>query len=152
MGSWTEQWDRVQLALARIEAVYAGRSEPEGTAGARYDVFNFFVHCHHLVDWIASDAALPQSMPEEAHALVRESNDLKLCADLANRSKHCALKWARTGDVSTGPSANDATVTFDRGVKHAFRVSSGGEDRDALDLARSCVATWREFLTRRGLL
>ena len=58
MGSWRDQWDRVQLGLGRIRAIYAGRPEPEGTAGAYYDVFTFFIHCHALVDWIASDAKL----------------------------------------------------------------------------------------------
>jgi len=152
MGSWIEQWDRVQLGLARIDAVYTGRPEPEGTAGAEYDVFGFFVDCHHLVDWIASDAALPRSMEKKARKLVRNSNELKFCADLANRSKHSALKRTRTGDETTGPSGNDATVMIGRGAKHAFRVSSGGVDRDALDLAHSCVATWRRFLTTHGLL
>ena len=34
MGSWSDQWDRVQLGHVRIEAVNGGRPEPEGTAGA----------------------------------------------------------------------------------------------------------------------
>lgn len=152
MGSWTEQWDRVQLGLTRIKAVYAGRPESEGTAGASYDVFSFFLNCHHLVDWIESDAALPRPMQEKARELVGKSDELKLCADLANRLKHSALKRARTGDKSTGPSGNDATVMIGRGAKHAFRVSSGGAERDALDLALSCFETWREFLTRHGRL
>ncbi len=36
MGSWKDQWERVSLALSRVDAVYAGRPEPEGTAGATY--------------------------------------------------------------------------------------------------------------------
>lgn len=151
MGSWSDQWDRVQLGLARIEAVYAGRPEPEGTAGASYDVFTFFVNCHHLVDWIASDAKLTRSTQRNARALVSKSNELKMCADLANRSKHCALTRARTGDPSTGPSGNDATVMIGRGAQHAFRVTSGGVELDALDLARACVMSWRTFLATRGL-
>src|ERR1035438_8802673 len=55
LGSWREQWDRVLLALDRVEAVYAGRPEPEGTAGAYYDTYGFFLQCHHLKDWIRSD-------------------------------------------------------------------------------------------------
>jgi len=151
LGSWTDQWGRVQLGLARIEDIYAGRPEPEGTAGASYDVFAFFVTCHHLVDWIASDAELTRSTHRKARALVSRSNELRMCADLANRSKHCSLRCARTGDLSTGPSGNDATVMIGRGAKHAFRVSSGGVEQDALDLARACVGSWRAFLAARGL-
>jgi len=151
LGSWTDQWDRVQLGLARIEDIYAGRREAEGTAGASYDVFTFFVTCHHLVDWIASDAELTRSTRRKARALVSRSNELKMCADLANRTKHCALMRTQTGDPSTGPSGNDATVMIGRGAKHAFRVSSGGVEQDALELARACVMSWRAFLAARGL-
>jgi hypothetical protein len=151
MGSWRDQWHRVELGLARIEAVYAGRPEPEGTAGASYDVYTFFVTCHHLADWLASDASLPRSTQRKGRALVSKSNELKMCADLANRSKHCALTRTRTGDSSTGPSGNDATVMMGRGAKHAFRISSSGTERDALDLAQACVRSWRTFLVAQGL-
>jgi len=151
LGSWTDQWGRVQLGLARIEDIYAGRPEPEGTAGASYDVLTFFVTCHHLVDWIASDAELTRSTRRKARGLVRDSKELRMCADLANRSKHCSLRHARTGDLSTGPSGIDVAVMVGQGAKHAFRVSSGGVERDALELARACVMSWRAFLAARGL-
>lgn len=151
LGSWTDQWGRVQLGLARIEDIYAGRPEPEGTAGASYDVLTFFVTCHHLVDWIASDAELTRSTRRKARGLVRDSKELRMCADLANRSKHCSLRHARTGDLSTGPSGIDVAVMVGQGAKHAFRVSSGGVEQDALELARACVMSWRAFLAARGL-
>ena len=117
MGSWRDQWARVELGLARIEDVYEGRSEPEGTAGASDDVFTLFVTCHHLEDWIASDANVPRSTKRKAPALVRESVELKVCADLANRSKHSGLYHTRTGDPSTGPSRQDVTVMLGQGAE-----------------------------------
>jgi len=152
MGSWKDQWERVLLAQGRVDAVYSGRAEPEGTAGATYDVFTFFVTCHHLVDWVVSDAALPRSTHRKARSLVGRSADLSLCADLANRAKHCALTRSRTGDMASGPSGNDATVMIGTGAKHAFRVESGGIERDARTLAHSCVAEWKSFLAGRGLI
>jgi hypothetical protein len=152
MGSWKDQWERVLLALSRVDAVYAGRPEPEGTAGATYDVFTFFVTCHHLVDWIVSDAALPRSTHRKARSLVGPSADLSLCADLANRAKHCSLTRSRTGDMASGPSGNDATVMIGAGASHAFRVESAGVEHDAQDLARSCVAEWTSFLAARNLI
>ena len=152
MGSWKDQWERVLLALSRVNAVYAGRPEPEGTAGATYDVFTFFVTCHHLGDWIVSDAALPRSTHRKARSLVGRSADLRLCADLANRAKHCSLTRSRTGDMATGPSGNDVTIMIGAGTRHAFRVQSAGVERDAEDLARSCVAEWTTFLGSRRLI
>lgn len=140
------------LGFARVEGVYGGRPEPEGTAGATYDVLAFFVSCHHLVDWIGSDASLSRSARKRAGDLVGKSRDLRICADLADRTKHCSLTWARTGDTSTGPSGNDATVMIGRGASHAFRVSSDGVEHDALDLARAYVAEWTKFFRARDLL
>ena len=152
MGSWVEQWDRVKLGLNRVEAVYAGRREDEGSAGASYDVFAFFVICHHLADWIENDPAVRRPTQRRARDFRSKSVELKVCADLANRSKHSALEGTRTGDPSTGPSRQDVSVMLGQGAKHAFQVSSGGEDRDALDLARACVGRWETFLKRRHLL
>ncbi len=152
LGAWRDQWDRISLGLARIEHVYEGRPEPEGgTAGAAYDVFTFFVSCHHLVDWIESDETVPRRTRKRADRLVCKSGDLSICADLANRTKHCSLTGTQTGDTSTGPSGNAANVMIGRGASHAFRVSSAGVERDARELARSCVAEWTRFLTARGL-
>jgi hypothetical protein len=146
MGSWGEQWDRVQLGLARIQDVYRGRAEPEGTKGAYYDVFTFFVHCHHLADWIEQDPRVRRSVQRKARAFLNKSSELRICSDLANRSKHSALNWSRTRDPATGPSGNDATVMIGRGASHAFRVSSGGAEVDALVLAEKCVAIWAAFI------
>jgi hypothetical protein len=146
MGSWSDQWERVEIGLGRIEAIYAGRSEPEGTKGAAYDVFTFFVNCHHLKDWIKQDSTLDPSTRKKAERFVQKSKELKMCADLANRTKHSALTSTRTGDLSTGPSGNDVTVMVGtQEAQHAFRVSSGGVERDALELAHACVDRWRSF-------
>ncbi len=154
IGSWSDQWDRVRLGLDRVEAVSEGRPEPEGTAGASYDVFAFFINCYHLMDWIENDAELPRSVSRKARPYVRASNDLKTCADLANRSKHSALrKKVWTGDPSTGPSRKDVAIMMGQKtvVRHRFWVSSGGTERDALELAHACVAEWRTFLEWHNL-
>ena len=153
LGSWTDQWNRVQLGFRRVEAIYRGRPEPEGTAGALYDVFAFFVNCYHLGDWIEHDAGVPQRVSDEARPYILTSDELKICADLANRSKHSALvQPAKTGDKSTRPSSNDVTIMVGQGkARHAFRVSSGEAEWDALDLALACVASWRTFLEQHSL-
>jgi hypothetical protein len=152
LGSWTEQWERVQLGLGRVEAIYRGRPETEGTEGARYDLFAFFVTCFHLCDWIENDPDLAEEVGNGVGEHLSGSEDLKVCADLANRTKHSALTRAtRTGDPSTGPSGNDVTITPGTSVSHAFWVTSGGAERDALGLARGCIASWREFLVRHDL-
>jgi hypothetical protein len=124
-----------------------------GRAWARADdVRALFVQCHHLVEWIKNDAQVAQPIRDQARLLINGSTELKVCADLANRSKHSSLSRSRTGDLETGPSGNDVTVMGGGAASHAFRVSSGGAEWDALDLAEACVETWREFLVQYGLL
>jgi hypothetical protein len=153
LDSWRGQWRRVHIGLRRVENIYEGRQEPEGTAGAYYDVFAFFITCYHLADWIESDEDLPASVSSEARSHVRTSNDLRMCADLANRSKHSALTrspW--TGDPSSGPSGNDVSIVVgEENVRHRFRVTSAGKEQDVLELARACVASWEAFLRRHEL-
>jgi hypothetical protein len=134
-------------------ATVLGSRKPEGTAGALYDLFAFFVNCYHLCDWIQQDSDVPQRVSDEVRPYVLTSDVLKICVDLANRSKHSALaKPAKTGDKSTRPSSNDATIMVGQGeARHAFRVSSGEAEWDALDLALACVATWRIFLEQHDL-
>jgi hypothetical protein len=54
--------------------------------------------------------------------------------------------------MASGPSGNDVTVMIGAGTRHAFRVESAGVERDAEDLARSCVAEWTSFLGARKLI
>lgn len=139
MGPWGEQWGRVELGLARIQDIYDGRAEPEGTEGAVYDVYSFFLHCFHLRDWIQKDSQLANSVRDQAQSHLKGSPELSVCADVANRSKHSVLTRSYTGNLQTGPSGNDVTVMGGGHASHAFRVSSGGGEWDALDLAKACV-------------
>lgn len=152
LGAWTEQWERVQLGLARVEAVYKGRVEPEGRPGAYYDTYAFFLHCNHLKDWVTHDPNVPAKVQDEARTFAKTDFDLKLCADVANRSKHSILTTSQTGDFAAGPIGNDVTVMLGVGSAHAFRVVANGQQTDALELAHRCVDAWRCFLERCGLL
>jgi hypothetical protein len=78
---------------------------------------------------------------------------LKLCADLANGSKHLVLTSTRTNHVSTGIARNDVNVLLGTGTAtHRFYVQSGGTEYDVLDIAEGAVSDWTKFLTDKGLI
>ena len=148
--TWRDQWERVERRLNDVRAVYRGA--PGGTPAAVDAVQSFFESVHHLKDWLGNDPTSPLTRAD-GDALIESSNELKLCADLANGSKHFGLTRTRTGDLGTDVTRNDATVFVGTGTSaHRFYIESRGVELDVLDVAEVAVATWAHHLATKGLL
>jgi hypothetical protein len=152
MGSWDEQWGRVQLRAAPDRGHLRGTSRAGGNG---WRLLRRLCLLRQLPSLSGLDCerrqppALDTAKSAEARGRVER---VECVCGLANRSKHSELThrtW--TGDPSTGPSGNDVALMVGQGARHAFRVSSRGVELDALDLASACVMTWRAFLAARGL-
>ena len=146
---WQKQWQRVEIALGRVLEIYEGR---EGdSAGALYDLHSFFLHCHHLADWLSTDKLSGVSR-RKATKVIKKSAHLRVCADLANRTKHAAVTrhWI---DSNTSPVPLDAPIFGETGrAAHRWQITAGDAVYDALDLAHECAAEWQRVLKHRGLL
>jgi hypothetical protein len=161
LTGWREQFERLQRSHARLSAIANGR-EFASSDEARDALVRFFQDGWHLKDWIANDpAANVDSAAVEAH--VGNTQVLMLCADVANGTKHLGLdpKYRpRTGDVATALTSQDVTVrpapagsrTLPRPALHAWCVTSGGQQYDAVPLAGDVVREWRQWLELKGLL
>jgi hypothetical protein len=144
---WQDQWRRVEIGLPRIEAVYEGRSPPDSDE-ARYDLYSFFLNCHHLRDWLAADDKSGMD-EEEARAVVNGSQPLRVCRDLANRTKHPEDKF----DKKTAPVQQNVTVFVgEEKASNSWKIVAPDATYDALDLARDCVTEWHRVLTDRQLV
>lgn len=146
---WQWQWERVQGHLKEVRAVYSGRDG--GTYEALDATLSFFEVIHHLKDWLGNDPSSGLTKAD-GDALIGNSLILKLCADLANGSKHLSLTSTRTGDRSTSITRNDVIVSMDSGVSHVFYVGSNGTEYDVLQIAEAAVVEWAQYLTGKGLL
>jgi hypothetical protein len=147
---WQSQWERVQRRLDDVRAVYTGR--PGGTDAAIDTVQSFFEAVHHLKDWLRNDpsSGISKAAGDE---LINESLVLRLCADLANGSKHLMLTTSRSGDLSTTIARNDVTVFVGTGTSaHRFYVASARREYDVLQLAEDATAEWHKFLSSQGLI
>src|SRR5256885_15353507 len=82
---WQKQWQRVEIGLRHLVEIYEGRQDD--SADALYDVYAFFLNCHHLRDWLAADKVSGMSW-RKATKVIKRSTYLRVCADLANRTKH----------------------------------------------------------------
>src|SRR4030095_2546076 len=96
MADHIQQYGRVRRYLERIQDQDRDRTEYED------DLWSFFQNCWHLKDWLINDED-PGVSPELRDELKHKLSDslgpyanLRICGDLANRTKHLKLKnpWA----------------------------------------------------------
>ncbi len=145
---WQSQWKRVLSRLAGVRNVYAGR--PGGTDEALDTALSFFESVHHLKDWLANDrsSGINEALVE---SLIKRNPVLRICADLANGSKHLVLTRARTGDNSTAITRNDVMINVGtRTAAHRFYVQSAKKEYEVRQLAEEAVDIWTKFLTSQG--
>jgi hypothetical protein len=111
-------------------------------------IHTFFQNCYHLKDWIKND---PNSLfREKVEEFVSASNNLSLCADICNGSKHLKLTKLRSGHL---PKVGGHEASFrprhtkDRRIHFVhFRIEHNGKIIDAFDLAENCMTEWQRFL------
>jgi hypothetical protein len=88
---------------------------------------------------------------KNATKVIKRSIYLRICDDLANRTKHAVLTrdW---NDSDTSPTQLKADVHGGSRAPHRWEITAGDAVYDAFDLALNCVAAWERVLTDRGLL
>jgi hypothetical protein len=145
---WQKQWQRVEIGLRHLVAIYEGREDD--SADAVYAVYAFFLNCHHLRDWLAADKVSGMSRRKATKVIMR-SPYLRACADLADRTKHVEVTPYRIAS-DTSRTQQDVNVHTGTGVAHRWEIAAGDATYGALDLAANCVADWEKALTHRRLL
>jgi hypothetical protein len=148
-----EQIERARRYLERIRSSYAG--VPRRDDGRDYysdDVCSFFVHCHHIGDWVVALNRVGVTKAD-VDSFVDGHVELRICADFCNATKHCKLTrklrssrephLARTQLDSSGEREAEPVIT-----RCKFWILADGELYDALKLAEACMALWDEFVTR----
>lgn len=142
--SWREQWRSVLNRLQELEDVYAGilPVPPEWTSLP----VDFCKDCFHLKDWIASDTArVPVSAQgPAADRYARQDPAIALAGNVGNTAKHRTRKAGQTKARVARANITDAGTA-------EFTIEWTEQDgtigvRDALDLARAAVESWRQFL------
>ena len=147
-----EQLDRVRRYLERIRSTYQGISHCQPDVECyEDDVVSFFIHCHHLGDWVTQINKLGLSK-ESVNSFINSHSELRLCADLCNLSKHCMIQRVRSRskphlayratEISIFPQSAQRPPTF----KSAYKIICGSAVYDALELAEKCYSIWHDYL------
>jgi hypothetical protein len=145
-----EQIERAKRYLKRIENIYEGIFSSSGHNKYAYDddVISFFIHCYHIRDWIIQ-LNLKGITAQDIDSYINKHQSLKICADLANGSKHCKLtRSIRSGREPhiTGKSRETSTWLTSNGggevMKCKYTILSSTGLIDALELAKECMKLW----------
>jgi len=141
MSPAQEQFIRLRRFLARMEKRGATDDDTD-------DLYSFFMHAWHLIDWASND----QSIARTYSQIVGEIPDsIKRCQDIANRAKHLVLNRP----LRPTPTILRRLRMFagrDRPNEASFSITFPDRTtRDALDLARQVVEDWRTLLVRYGV-
>lgn len=141
--SWLEQWGQVQRSYMKVQNLYTADVHNED---AQSVVKDFFIHCWHLSDWLKKDPATSVGR-EDIGALLSTEYDMRVCNAMANTSKHHTLVDGKMSvRVSRMVTQPQAQVTLE-----ITPVEGEATERDALDLATSCMNIWRRYLKSYGL-
>ncbi len=153
---WREQWDRMLRYRERVRVATQTYTTGGSTDDRRDDVLAFFQNCYHLKDWLKNDPATRLLVKGGVEQLIKNSDELKIVADLTNGAKHLDLSAGpfppKTGDPSTALTRTDVNILIGAGGRHTFYVSSKGKQYEALSLADEALRQWTKYLNDRGLL
>lgn len=137
-----------------MEAIYAGVYSSSGHDKEAYDddIVSFFIHCYHVRDWIVHLNKIGITS-RQVNSFIDSQGPLKICADLANGSKHCkltrSLRTAGQPHIAGKERRTSTWVTSNGGgeaMKCRYTILSDTEFIDALDLARECVRLWELYV------
>ena len=133
------------------------RIENAAVADAQHvdNVHAFFICCFHLKDWLKADRSVDAVVRKAAEDFVNANVFLKLCADLANGSKHMVLdrfvRVERGLVLASGPEVS----TYSRQCIDSVPTIDTADGRVLFPaglVAGMCVDAWDEFLGRHGML
>jgi len=148
---WREQYDRLTRWQARLK-------EPAPVDDRRLDDYHaFFICCFHLKDWLRADPLLSPTIGPAAEAWLNDVKYLRLCADLANASKHLVIDRKVRIDPNIAVRAVQGAFQADAFQAGAFQVNdevivvADRETYEGTFLVEMCVLNWELFLREHGL-
>jgi len=143
---WKQKLQDLVDALEPIEHGYK-TNQGLSSEGVRRDIENFFKICRELADWLWQNAGVSE---QTVMQYVRNSHYLRLADAMAQTTKHHTRTF--------GKNPITAQIAELRGTPDGYRVridwsrpSGSIGSRDALELARGCVRSWRRFVRTQKL-
>lgn len=154
-----EQLDRAKRYLSRLRYAYEGIQDSSGMfsiENPKDDCISFFMHCYHIKDWIQHLYCKTLEEKQSVEDFINDNDELKICADLSNGSKHYRLRDIskyRSGEHQDIELSDYKAATYITGTggleihKCRFNVESANASFDALKLAEKCIELWSNYIS-----
>jgi hypothetical protein len=134
-GGWRGQLERIHRWHSRVlQAASTGSGDLEDF------IFALFQNCYHLREWLQETSDIPQA---DVDALFTQTQELQLCRDVCNATKHLNLKRASIdAHLSIGRE-------YDPSSASGYRLFLIADNKyDLLDLASRCVDVLDHFTAK----
>lgn len=152
--SAAEKYHRMIRAFKNLEKIAKDSGDRIEYLEAKDKAEEFFTQCHHFKDWLTKDNSI--NLQYNVEKYINDSNFLCLCADYCNSMKHGGYdknRKPRSGKeldkvnthISIGPLPTGGTISS------YARITFGGKEYNAYELAKGCVQEWGKFLKQNGI-
>lgn len=146
-SKYLEQFNRVKRWYQRFVLIDQGRPHDHPSDFYQDDVYAFFQNCYHLKDWIKNDGSVGAAA-DKVEEFINKNEELRLCADICNATKHLHLTSSRSGQdprfgqrkFKVGVGGPPTTIS----AKYTVDTSVGPVD--AFELATKCLQAWKTFI------
>ena len=172
------QYRRMERAYEDIINDFESKSFSKSSEEKLDRIYNFFLICYHLREWIKKDAKVDQPVKEKLPTFEKENSSVQfqMCRDLCNKSKHATLEETsryKPNDVNTKIIAYGGSI-FSVPIKELeetrkkketihlreedeifignYVVSFIGNSYDLKGVVQGCMYTWKEFFEENDLL
>jgi len=148
---YLEQWERSKRWYERFKETYRGRKHEMSDEYYKDEVYAFFLNCYHLRDWLIEGGTVPA---KEVDKFINNCNELKLCADICNASKHLVLN--RSLRSGTQPEFTGKSVSLHLGsgpavISIRYTIETAYGSIDAFDIAKKAMEAWETFFSQNRL-
>jgi hypothetical protein len=154
---YLEQWERTQRWYSKVKKIQNGVDNSTSDKDCLDIVYAFFLNCYHLKDWVKwclTDCREKRKI-EDLFDKCFGDEVFKMCADLANKSKHLEIYNKRikggaeivSQNVAIGikqPASEINWVPPDS--KYSWIIQGGDEKLNAYLLADKLMERWKKVL------
>ena len=156
-SGYKEQFERLGRWLEKI------RNHDVDTIIHLDFMWAYFQNCWHLKDWIVNDDTVPEAIKgpknkkgyyDEFEDKLKKYENIIICADLANRSKHLTLNSPKEANATVGsigiiikvgsPDGTEPTTTVQR--YNIFGKS--GALGDGVEIAEKAFLEWKSIIQK----
>ncbi|NQU83241.1 MAG: hypothetical protein HQ536_00870 [Parcubacteria group bacterium] len=168
------QYRHMERAHDKIINDFEGKSFSKNSKERLDIVYDFFLVCYHLREWIKKDSKVDQAVKDNLPTFTGNNSSVQfqMCRDLCNKFKHVVLERApndeNTEIITYGGSlvsvsgkeleeASKKKETIhlkeeDEIFLGNYLVSFRGKSYDLKGVVQSCMHVWKEFFKKNDLL